>query len=184
MKIAIDCDNTLHPWYWLARREARKLGFEIPEAPKEYRFWDNNKELNQIVDACFTNSNILSAIPYPGSVWALKKLNDMGHTLDVVTSRHQRCFDATAAWLGNYYSGLIDHLYCVQGGKADCFKDRDYDIVIDDKPETLLMALGQGRKAITLVHPWNIDLIRKSARIAGVYNWIDMLQVMKQREWI
>jgi hypothetical protein len=159
VRLAIDIDSTLHPyWDQLAEVARRRYGIELPYATQET--WAIDKlapeQLHQCVLETHNPANVLAAEPYPGAVEAISAWHAQGHFIHITSHRAQDAHPHTSEWLRNI--GLPhDELYCSYDKIARCV-ELEIDVLIDDSPVNLQNALEHGIVAATLTHPWNRDL--------------------------
>jgi uncharacterized HAD superfamily protein len=159
VRLAIDIDSTLHPyWDQLAEIARRRFGVELPY---ERQFtWEipqlANHQLKQIVEETHNEANVLRAEPYPGAVETIRAWHDQGHFIHITSHRATDAHNHTAQWLDAI--GLPhDELYCSYDKISRCV-ELGIDILIDDSPVNLAKAVSAGITAATIEHPWNKDV--------------------------
>jgi beta-phosphoglucomutase-like phosphatase (HAD superfamily) len=156
MRIAVDIDSTLHPyWDQLAGAARRRFGVELPYA--EQTVWEIDALSDEQLAACVgeTHSDvvILSSEPYPGAVETIAAWRVAGHEIHVTSHRLDAARGATARWLEAI--GLAhDELHCSFDKVAYCV-ERGVRLLIDDSPVNLARAREAGMAAATIAHPWN-----------------------------
>jgi len=159
MRIAIDIDSTLHPyWDQLAAAAKRRFGVRLPY--EEQVTWSISLLRPEQLEACIAETHreeaVLRAEPYPGAVDTVTRWHEAGHFVHVTSHRVTDAHDATARWLERI--GLpYDELYCSWDKVSRC-TELGIDVLIDDSPVNLARALEAGIVAATLEHPWNRDL--------------------------
>jgi FMN phosphatase YigB (HAD superfamily) len=140
VRLAIDIDSTLHPyWDQLAALARRRYGVELPY----------ETQATWAIDR-------LAPEPYPGAVEAIAHWHAQGHFIHITSHRAADAHPHTAEWLDQI--GLPHHdLYCSDDKITRCVELR-IDVLIDDSPDNLRRAAAVGITAATLEHPWNRDL--------------------------
>ena len=159
MRIAIDIDSTLHPyWDQLGAAAKRRFGVDLPYA--EQLTWTIDRLRPEQVRACVaethTAERILAAEPYPGAVETIGAWRAAGHFIHITSHRTTDAHAATAQWLERI--GLPhDERYCSWDKVARC-REIGIELLIDDSPVNLLAAVEAGIGAATLAHPWNREI--------------------------
>jgi len=159
VRLAIDIDSTLHPyWDQLAAIAQRRYGVALPY---EQQFtWEipqlEPAQLKAIVEETHNAENVLRAQPYRGAVETIAHWHQQGHFVHITSHRATDAHNHTSQWLERI--GLpYDELYCSYDKIARCV-ELGIDVLIDDSPVNLLKAVEAGITAATLQHPWNQDL--------------------------
>lgn len=162
MRIAIDIDSTLHP-YWdiLETVVAERFGVDLPYA--QQTVWNIDvlrpEQLRTAVEETHRPEHILAARPFPGAVETVWAWHDAGHFIHVTSHRRGEAYAATERWL--QVIGLpYDELYC-SFDKVARAVEIGIELFIDDAPPNLVRALDAGMRAATLLHPWNRDLCKE-----------------------
>jgi hypothetical protein len=162
VRIAIDIDSTLHP-YWdvLAAAARRRFGVDLPYC--DQHTWEISRLRREQLHACVkdthTDAAIAAAEPYPHAVATVNAWHDAGHFIHITSHRAEGCHGATARWLDAI--GLRHHdLHCSYDKIARC-REIGIDVLIDDSPVNIVRALDAGMVAATLRHPWNRDVIEE-----------------------
>jgi uncharacterized protein len=147
VRIAIDIDSTLHPyWDQLAAVAKRRFGIELPY----------EDQVRCCVDETHREPLVLAAEPYPGAVEAVRAWHEQGHFIHVTSHRAPAACAATARWLERI--GLpFDDLHCSSDKVSRCI-ELGIDVLIDDSPENLVRAADAGITVATIAHPWNRDV--------------------------
>src|SRR5688572_12670347 len=102
MRIAVDIDSTLHDyWTVLSRAAKRRFGIELPYA--QQFTWGvaglREEQMRVLLADTHTDAAIAASSPYPHAVEALNRWHDEGHWIHVTSHRAEACRAATAAWL-------------------------------------------------------------------------------------
>ena len=159
MRLAIDIDSTLHPyWDQLAAVAQKRFGVDLPYET-QYTWGIDRLEPAQLkacVKETHTPEHVLTARPYPGAVETITAWHGQGHFIHITSHRDADAHPHTSEWLTNI--GLPhDELYCSDDKIARCV-EIGIDVLIDDAPSTLERARELGIVAATLEHPWNRDI--------------------------
>ena len=156
MRLAIDIDSTLHPyWDQLAAIARKRFGVDLPYDKQST--WEIDQlepeQLRAIVEETHTEPHVLAAEPYPGAVETISRWHAEGHFIHITSHRATDAQPHTAQWLDAI--GLPhDELYCSYDKIARCV-ELEIDVLIDDSPVNLVRAVEAGITAATLEHPWN-----------------------------
>ena len=158
MRLAIDIDSTLHPyWDQLAEIAQRRFGVELPY-DRQYTWAIDRLEPEQLqtcVEETHRAEQVLAAEPYPGAVETIQAWHEQGHFIHIASHRAVDAHPHTSEWLDRI--GLPhDELYCSYDKIARCL-EIGIDVLIDDSPVNLTRAVEVGITAATLEHPWNRD---------------------------
>jgi uncharacterized protein len=159
VRLAIDIDSTLHPyWDQLAAIARRRYGVELPYDTQDT--WEIDRLQPEQLKACVEETHraehVLAAEPYPGAVETIRAWHEQGHFVQITSHRAADAHIHTAEWLDTI--GLpYDELYCSYDKIARCL-ELEIDVLIDDSPVNLTRAVEAGITAATLEHPWNRDL--------------------------
>jgi hypothetical protein len=159
VRLAIDIDSTLHPyWDQLAEIAHRRFNIELPYETQYTWAIDrlDPEQLKACVDETHRAEHVLAAEPYPGAVETIGAWHAQGHYIHITSHRAVDAHPHTSEWLNNI--GLPhDDLYCSDDKLARCV-EIGIDVLIDDAPATLVRARELGIIAATLEHPWNRDV--------------------------
>jgi uncharacterized HAD superfamily protein len=159
VRLAIDIDSTLHPyWDQLAGIAKRRFGVDLPYDSQAT--WAIKRLTPEQLEACVqethTKEHVLAAEPYPQAVETVTRWHEQGHFIHITSHRASDAHPHTSEWLTNI--GLPhDELYCSNDKIARCV-EIGIDVLIDDSPQNLLRAVEAGIVAATIEHPWNRDL--------------------------
>jgi uncharacterized protein len=159
VRLAIDIDSTLHPyWDQLAAVASARFGIELPYETQET--WAIPRLEPAQLKACVVETHspehVLAAEPYPGAVEAIRAWHAQGHFIHITSHRATDAHPHTSEWLTRI--GLPhDELYCSYDKIARCL-EIGIDVLIDDSPVNLAQAVEAGMTAATLEHPWNKDV--------------------------
>ena len=159
MRLAIDIDSTLHP-YWDQLAEIAKRRFDVDLPYDSQATWAikrlTTEQLKLCVQETHRPEHVLAAEPYPGAVETITKWHEQGHFIHITSHRATDAHAHTSEWLTNI--GLPhDELYCSYDKISRCL-EIGIDVLIDDSPVNLESAVANGITAATIEHPWNKDL--------------------------
>jgi uncharacterized protein len=159
LRVAVDIDSTLHPyWDQLAEVAERRFGVKLPY--ERQLTWSiehlTPQQLAECIDETHSADLVLSAEPYPGAIDVIAGWRAAGHTIHVASHRAPDTHDHTAQWLARIGLGF-DELRC-DYGKVDWAAGAGIGLLVDDSPDNLLHARESGIAPATLRHPWNAEL--------------------------
>jgi len=168
MRIAIDIDSTLHP-YWGLLSEVAQRRFGVPLPYEEQLTWGVTRLRPEQLAACVAETHteplIMAARPYHGAVEAITRWREAGHFIHITSHRDASAHAATTRWLREIE--LPHHeLYCSMDKVGRC-REIGIELLIDDSPVNLAGALELGIAAATIIHPWNRDLCEEEEVIAA-----------------
>ena len=174
MRIAIDIDSTLHDYWEIFAKLARKR-FGVTLAYEDQITYDIDRLRPEQVAALTAESHasvhVLGATPYAGAVEVVRRWHEAGHFIHVTSHRAQDAHAATAAWLDQI--GLpYDELYCSFDKVTRC-TEIEIDVLIDDSPENILRAQDEGIVPATILHPWNRELCEEEGVICAA-DWVQL----------
>jgi uncharacterized protein len=159
MRIALDIDSTLHP-YWdvLSEIARRRFGVDLPY--EEQHTWEISRLKPRQLEVCVAETHsdevIAKGRPYEGAVEAVRRWHEAGHRIHITSHRTGDSYAATARWLDTI--GLpYGELYCAFDKVGHC-RSIGADLLIDDSPVNLQGALDAGILVATILHPWNREL--------------------------
>jgi len=180
-KIAIDIDSTLHD-YWpiFSRIAKRRFGIEL--AYESQRDWAVNllrpEQSAVVIEESHSDENVLGAVPYENSVDAVNRWAKAGHWIHITSHRSVDAYDASARWLAQ--EGYVyDDLYCSYDKITRCV-ELGVDLLIDDSPVNIAKALEVGITPATLVHPWNRDICEEEGVLCAA-DWMGLSALLDQR---
>jgi uncharacterized HAD superfamily protein len=159
VRLAIDIDSTLHP-YWDQLAAVAKRRFGVDLSYDQQVVWEIERlrpeQLRACVEETHSAEQVLAAEPYPGAVEAIAGWHAAGHFIHITSHRAAHTHEHTERWLAAI--GLrFDELYCSYDKVARC-QELGIDVLIDDSPVNLLRAADAGITPATILHPWNREL--------------------------
>lgn len=177
MRVGIDIDDVLYPWYDVAHRVCEAAGITngvTPEtwAPHE-EYGCTDVEWLDALGAATLSGELYNAEPFAGVVDELARLHAAGHTIHLVTARGfmqhgTQIRDATVHWLAKWQIPH-DSLTFARDKRAvvtDVFLDdapHNYDQLVDHTEVWLLPARHnaahiEGRRSIASLREF-VDLV-------------------------
>ena len=172
MRIAVDIDSTLHPyWDQFAAAAKRRFGVELPY--EQQVTWAVTQLRPEQVKLCVRETHrdeqVLAAVPYDGAVETVRAWHEAGHFVLVTSHRAVECNAATGRWLEKIKMPY-DLLHCSYHKITHCLQQR-IDLLIDDSPDNLLRALDAGIAGATISHPWNRELCEIEPELTCAEDW-------------
>jgi uncharacterized HAD superfamily protein len=171
MRIAIDIDSTLHHyWDQFSDVVRRRFGIDLPY--EDQHTWSvgplGREEVADAVRRTHTEPLIAAAEPYAGAVEVVNGWHEAGHFIHITSHRPDDAHGPTTTWLEAI--GLrYDELYCSYDKITRC-REIGIDLLVDDSPVNLEAALEAGIACATILHPWNRDLVARTA-VVGAEDW-------------
>lgn len=162
MRIAIDIDSTLHP-YWLQLQDVAERRYGVALSYEDQHTWTIADLEPHQLRACIRETHspdlVLAAEPYAGAVEAVASWRRDGHFIHITSHRARDAHPHTSEWLARI--GLpYDELHCSYDKVTRCV-ELGVDLLIDDSPVNLERALEAGIAGATLRHPWNRELCER-----------------------
>lgn len=181
MQIAIDIDNTLHPYHEHLSQHIKTLGYDIPYA--EFHRYAKLEELmsdpvatRNLHDGLQNDETILAAVPYTGAAQVISQWKQK-HSISIISHRNESCRNATAEWLSK--CGIpFDQIICC--GPEKVHHVADHDLLIDDHPKHIVEALILGIEVGTLWHPW-LESFLDVPRVAIAHSWQELDSELRAR---
>jgi uncharacterized HAD superfamily protein len=178
MRIAIDIDSTLHEYWDVFAKLARKR-FGVSLAYDEQITYEIDRLRPEQVDALTAESHhsvhVLGARPYEGAVETVRAWHEAGHFIHITSHRSNDAYDVTAEWL-RQIELPFDELYCSWDKITRCAEIK-IDVLIDDSPANILRAQDRGIVPATILHPWNRELCEEEGVIAAS-DWSQLAQLL------
>lgn len=174
MRIAIDIDSTLHDYWQLFSKLARKRFGVALDYEHQITYEIDRLRAEQIAALTAESHaavHVLDARPYAGAVEVVRGWHDAGHYIHITSHRSQDAHEATAQWLERIGLPYGD-LYCSTDKITRC-REIEIDVLIDDAPENILGAQEAGIVPATLLHPWNRELCEEEGVIAAA-DWAQL----------
>lgn len=180
MRIGIDLDGVCYNFAaslrrWLTGYEQETLELPNPKRWEFYLDWGMTEhQFGQAVDQG-VNDGIIFMVgePFPGVGQAFDMFRARGHTIHIVTDRHNGTPGAAAgntiAWL--HRNNLKYESITFTADKTTA----DVDVLIDDKPENCRAMINSCIPAILIDRPWNqgVNLERSGS----------LLEVAQEERW-
>ena len=184
-KIMVDIDSTLYPSDPLFVRALAALhGVTITlEDIDQWGWWERYMSRQQfaslIREFYHAPEEILAAEPFAGSVKTLRDWQAAGHEVWIVSDRHPRTRKPTNTWLrklGIEPTGIILKLGI---NKVAWAAEHVMDLVIDDKPETIVGCLEAGMSVATLIYPYNRLLVSEHPEVMAASDWRSLRRLVE-----
>lgn len=148
-RIAVDIDDTLYSFAYLARKVMTKIGFEerdrqmIAAAYAEWPEWRSPVDLLgeerwlEVIHMCHDDDLIIAQKPFEGAAETCRALVEAGHELLYISNRAHERTEATHCWLDiNGFTMENTEVMCLMGDKTPHIADCQY--FIDDRPKNLV----------------------------------------------
>ncbi len=181
--LAVDVDGTIWSCYERAFDEVERLtGDRLNLADMtsyDYLFDRYSREIGIQAFAFATEpSYCVSRTLYEGCEKALKSLKVLGINVRFVTHNHDpdRMRDPVTAWLQGIFGEVPVDVMHTSENKADHLLEIGAFGIVDDKPESLENVADLGLLAMTLVQPWNKDLVFERPDVNGFVSWDGFLR--------
>lgn len=185
LKVALDCDEVLYAWRRTWRYMMKEYrGVDMPPVDEFWNEWNSQYDYGTSEDRkwMWSEGVELGLFRYghviTGAIAGVQRLADSGHQLSVVTHRPENAVQDTLDWL-SYVRLPFSGIHILSHGQPKT--SVDFDILVDDKPENISMALQRGRGGIMFDCSWNQRA--SYSRASGKYDRaMDWPQVVEQVE--
>jgi len=156
-KAIIDVDETLWSFSRAFYDEVVASGIENFPVPEEFNYWSIFWEYLP-KDAAFkffdrVHCKQCDYKPYKEAKHFLQFLKDQGYYIVIASHRDPKYTEELKNWL--MLCALPYDEVHVSFDKTALFNDPEVELVVDDRPETLVRAARAGKIAIGLLKPWN-----------------------------
>lgn len=185
MKVAIDLDGVCYEFQRTYRYMIREYrGVDMPPVCDFWVQWDSQKQYGKPSDHqwMWTEGVKLGLFRYghmtTGARRGLQALDEMGHTLMVVTSRPFSAHEDTQAWCDLFFKDIDATLHMV--ARPEEKVEIDWDIIVDDKPENVRDAMWAGRKAVLFSQPWNRSFLWWQYGARRASDWNDVVRIIEE----
>lgn len=160
MRVGIDIDDVLYPWFERAQEVCDKAGITNGVRASSWHMWEDygcsEEEWADVLGEATFQGTLYDAPPMDGVDGAMRDLGNAGHTLHLVTAR------------GFMQYGTLIRAYTVQwlsdwGVPHDTLtfaKDKTLvaaDVFVDDGPHNVAALHGAGRYVALVDAPHNQD---------------------------
>lgn len=161
MRIGVDIDDVLFPWYDQAHVACTAAGITNGITPTSWYVHESYgctlEEWIAALSAATLDGSLYRGDPYPGAVDALERLKAAGHTIHLVTARgllqHGELIKAhTYRWVADHLAHVVDSL--------TFSKDKTVvpvDVFIDDNVKNYDAVEAAGIECWLIDRPWNQD---------------------------
>jgi hypothetical protein len=154
-KVICDVDEVLCPFSKAFYNEVKNRGYDFP-VPEEWDHWNvfwlyfSKEQAFPIFDTIHSKQTIYA--PYEDAKYLLDYLHK--HFKIIIASHRNPEYEGELKlWLDKYHLPY-DEIH-TSFDKSVLFTDKDVKIIIDDRPETLVLAMKAGKIAIGPMKPWN-----------------------------
>jgi len=177
MKVGVDIDDVLFPWYDKAHAACVAAGIANGVEPTT---WSPHEEYGRtlqewldVLEAVTLDGTLYTGKPYPGAVEALGRLHDAGHSIHLVTARgflaHGHLIrEHTVQWLAEY---AIPH------DTLTFSKDKTIvttDIFADDSERNIEALIAAGISCVLIDAPHNHHV--EHYRVPGIAEFVDVVR--------
>jgi uncharacterized protein len=173
--VAIDVDSTLHDYWEQFRQAAMALhGVDLPYDAQTDWSVDalTRHQLAAVIEHTHDDERIAAGVPYAGAADVINAWRRAGHLILITTHRRADAHNATARWLTDHGIGF-DLLRCGYE-KVDHCKEIGADLLIDDSPTNLRLAVQAGLASATIRHPWNSSLQAEVSAVIFGDDWPEL----------
>ena len=161
MRIGVDIDDVIFPWYERAHYASQHAGITNGVTPRSwYPFREYGCTTEAWLDAlaAFTRGNcwLYNGQPFEGAAAALHQLKDAGHTIHIVTARGYlsdgpNVRAKTARWLD---------IWSIPHDTLTFSKDKTVvrtDWFVDDNADNIRAVNAAGSRGVLMHQTWNED---------------------------
>jgi uncharacterized HAD superfamily protein len=114
---------------------------------------------------------------FPGAIEATNNLRNHGFKIHIVTHRHPDYSSSTQTYLSEQ-NIAFDYFICdYHVDKLEYCKQQDVSLLIDDHPQLLQEALENGLTAMTLLWPYNKEIVQQH-NIYHSDNWLELTKAI------
>lgn len=181
MRVGIDVDDVLFPWFDLAHAACERAGITRGQTPAQWQCWLDygctKDEWLYVMETATLDGSLYAGEPYEGAIEALHDLVLAGHSLHIVTARgffaHGELIRRhTVEWLRDY--GVPHHSLTFSKDKTLVRTD----VFVDDSCKNVceLEAVG--------IPTWMVDAPHNQGatdhtRVANVREFADIILAME-----
>ena len=197
MKIGIDMDDVLvHFIPEVLEYHNKTYGTKVTmNDVKDYslaKIWGcSEKESNRRIEEFYRSNTFKQLSPIQGAVDGVKKLQRMGHQLELITSRPEYLRDISLVWINKHIPDVFNELhfvnsftdYGVKRKKSEVCVERNIDLHIDDHLFHANDCASQGVKVLLFDqnYGWNQSLSLRQ-EIKRVHSWDNIVTAVKRKE--
>ncbi len=146
-------------------------------------FKESKEQMYSILTDFFESSYLDEIKPVAGAVEGVRKLKELGHTLDVITSRPRLIKDATNRWIRKHFHHAFNMVYFSNQPAYGSFGDTKgeicheirADLFIDDQYNYCQECMAEGIRVFIFDSPWNQN-ISLPKRILRVFSWKEIVE--------
>jgi 5'(3')-deoxyribonucleotidase len=181
MRIGVDVDDVLFPWFDLAHAACERHGITNGRHPAQWQCWLDygctKEEWLFVMERATLDGTLYNGDPYPGAIEALSDLADAGHTLHIVTARG--FFQHGDLIRRHTVEWLRDH--DVPHNSLTFTKDKTFvrtDVFVDDSCKNVCELEAAGIPTWMVDAPHNQD-VTDHRRVASVREFADVILAME-----
>jgi FMN phosphatase YigB (HAD superfamily) len=177
MRILVDVDDVLFPWFDKAHAACERAGITNGVTPSQWEcFKDYGVTLDEwlaVMETATLDGSLYRGMPYPGAIEALHRLREAGHSLHIVTARgffqHGDLIRRhTVEWLTD---NNVPH------DSLTFIKDKTLmrvDIAVDDSLKNVTALRDAGVRTWLVDAPHNRDVV-DDLRVSSVAEFADIV---------
>lgn len=113
----------------------------------------------------------------PGALGGILELLQAGHTIEIITNRHERARFATTLWVSDHWPmyGQPPRLHMLRGDKAVI----DVQVYIEDNPRRIRELVKAGKpNVIVFDQPWNQEELPGTIRARSWHDVVGYIEVL------
>lgn len=176
--IGVDIDDVLYPWFDTAHRLSVEAGItgDLVGSPTSWRPYENYgctaEQWHEVLTAGAVSGELYYADPIPGSIEALARLREAGHTVHLVTARGllangHLIRSHTTHWLENVGAQFDSLTFAAKKSIVRVA------VLIDDNVDNLFeFEKNTPGDGILINRPWNAES-RWFERTGSLAEWVD-----------
>lgn len=175
LRIGVDIDDVLVDWYGTAHSLSVAAGITNGKTPSSWAPFEEYgctaDEWYDVLSAATLDGTLYGQPPYEGAWWALKNLEDAGHSIHIVTARgflaHGEVIrQQTIDWL-DFYDIPHDSLtFSKRKSIVQC------DVFVDDSEKNCLELLNHGVNTYMMNQPHNAH-VEWAQRVNHISEFVD-----------
>lgn len=181
MRIGVDVDDVLYPWFERAHAACERAGITRGRRPAQWQCWLDygctEQEWLYVMERATLDGSLYNGEPYPGAIVALRELEAAGHELHIVTAR-----------------GFFNHGALIRAHTVDWLREHDVphhsltfsknktlvrtDVFVDDSCKNVCELEAAG------VPTWMVDAphnqhVTDHRRVSGIREFADTILAME-----
>ena len=182
MKVALDIDGVIRDFDRMVEKKLRQEG-RIKGRIKKKTVWDLGERygINGVDKFIFQEHPEVfeEASMYPRALEFIKQLVKNKHEVGLLTSQPPHVRKYTKRWIEqNIPQKYLKFVIMVANGNNKV--KHPFDVLLDDKPETIALANSLGRKAFLMTRPWNAS--EKLPRARSYAHFLKILNKLESKK--